>query len=68
MSTQDSPQNDAAEIAPPEPAVVTGLSMAQFEVDDREPAADDTIYPSGSKQWLTMISLCTAQFVVGLVS
>ena len=58
------------------PATVEDLTaperpIEQFEVDEQQPGdadnEDGIEYPSGAKLWLTMISLCLASFLSGLV-
>ena len=61
------PSDDAIRVAPTNNVDNVGQPQEQLEVDEGGPSEENIVYPTGSKLWLTMGSLCLACFLNGLV-
>ncbi|KAK2758190.1 hypothetical protein FQN54_004034 [Arachnomyces sp. PD_36] len=68
MSEETATNQNVAQVTPAraEEAGAPGKPQEQLEVEEAELADEDIVYPTGPKLWLTIGSMCIAQFLHGL--
>ena len=61
------PTSDTIRLTPAEDAPRVGHPTQPLEIEEPGVAEEDINFPTGTKLWLTVASLCVALFLKGLV-
>lgn len=69
MSGEISPNENAVQTtsAPAEETRIPGRPQEQLEIEETNFSDENINYPTGPKLWMTVGSMCIAQFLNGLV-